>query len=130
MFGLFNKKKKPKSALDELIFAIYGNPPPLKRANVGLAVDIANELLMGVIDEKEVSRQAIALNDGAIPYSTHDLALSITLNFFQKPEYVPQLFDAQLFARMQMLEWLQEGLVAPMLVQSFEAVLYKIYKPS
>lgn len=130
MFGLFSKKKKPQNALDEFIFAVYGNPPPAKRANVGKAVELANELLMGKIDEKDVSRQAIALNDGPIPYSTHDLALSVALNFFKQPENVSRLFEAQLLARMNMLEWLQSGLVAPMLVQSFESVLYKIYKPS
>lgn len=129
MFGLFSKKKKPQNALDEFIFAIYGNPPPVKRANVGQAVEIASDLLVGRIDEKEVSRQAIALNDGPIPYSTHDLALSVALNFFKQPENVPQLFEAQLLARMKMLEWLEKGLVAPMLVQSFENVLYKLYKP-
>ena len=129
MFGIFSKKKKPQNALDELIFAIYGNPPPAKRANVGQAIEIANELLMGIIDEREVSRQAIALNDGPIPYSTHDLALSVAINFFKQPENVPQLFEAQLLARMKMLEWLEKGLVAAMLVQSFENVLYKIYKP-
>jgi hypothetical protein len=129
MFGLFSKKKKPQNALDELIFTIYGNPPPSKRANVGQAIAMANELLMGVIAKNEVSNQAIALNDGPIPYSTHDLALSIALNFFKQPEHVPQLFEAQLLARMTMLEWLQEGLVAPVLVESFESVLYKLYKP-
>lgn len=128
MFGLFSKKKKPKNALDEFIFAIYGNPPPVKRANVGHAVELASDLLAGVIDEKEVSRQAVALNDGPIPYSTHDLALSIALNFFKQPGNTPHLYEAQILARMKMLEWLDKGLVAPMLVQSFESVLYKIYK--
>ncbi len=129
MFGLFAKKKKLQNALDELIFAIYGNPPPPKRANVGQAVGMANEFLMGIIDENEVSSQAIALNDGPIPYSTHDLALSIAFNFFKQPEHVAKLFDAQLLFRMKMVEWLQEGLVAPLLVQSFENVLYERYKP-
>ena len=129
MFGLFNKKKKPQTVLDEFIFAVYGNPPPPKRANVSQAVSLANELLMGIIEEQEVSSQAIALNDGPIPYSTHDLALSIALNFFKQPEYVPQLFDAQLLARMKMIEWHQEELVVPVLVKSFEDVLYKLYKP-
>lgn len=129
MFGLFSKKKKPQNALDELIFAMYGNPPPAKRANVGQAVSIANDLLMGVVDETEVSRQAIALNDGPIPYSTHDLGLSVALNFFKQPENIPHLFEAQLLVRMKMIEWLEKGLVAPMLVQSFEGVLYKLYKP-
>jgi hypothetical protein len=130
MFGLFNKKKKPENALDELIFAVYGNPPPPKRANVSQAVGLANELLLDIIDGKEVSNNAIALNDGPIPYSTHDLALSIALNIFKQPQHIPQLFEAQLLARMRMVEWLQDGLVAPMLAKSFEDVLYRIYKPA
>jgi len=129
MFGLFSKKKKPQTALDEFIFVMYGNPPPAKRANVGQAVDIANELLLGVIDRKEIGRQAIALNEGSIPYSTHDLALSVALNFFKIPENTPKLFEAQLLARLKTIDWLEKGLVAPMLVRSFEGVLYKIYKP-
>lgn len=129
MFGLFSKKKKPQNALDKFIFSVYGNPPPTKRANVDQAVEIANELLCGVIDEKEVSRQVMALNDGPIPYSTHELALSGALNFFKQLENVHQLYEAQLLARMKMIEWLEKGLVAPMLVQSFESVFYKIYKP-
>ena len=129
MFGVFRKKKKPQNAIDEFIFAVYGNPPPAKRANVDQAVEIANELLLGLIDEIEVNRQAIALNDGPIPYSTHDLGLSVALNFFKQPENVPQLFEAQLLACMKMIEWVKEGLVAPVLAQSFESVLYKVYKP-
>ena len=50
MFG-FGKKKKPKTALDDFITAIYGNPPPPKRANVNEAARLASEeLLMGNID--------------------------------------------------------------------------------
>jgi len=129
MFGIFKKKKKPQNVLDSLIIALYGNPPPAKRANVGQAVKLANELLQDIIDEQQVSRQAIALNDGPIPYSTHDLAMSIALNFFQRPEYVPNLFTAQLFARLKVVEWHEEGLVVPALTKSFEEVLYKLYKP-
>jgi hypothetical protein len=129
MFGLFSKKRKPQNALDEFIFAVYGNPPPAKRANVGQAVALAHELLVGLIDERDISRQAIALSDGPIPYSTHDLALSVALNFFKQPENVPHLFDAQLVARVKMLEWLNAGLVAPMLVQTIESTLYKLYRP-
>lgn len=128
MFGFF-KKKKAQNALDEFIFAVYGNPPPPKRANVEQAIVLANELLMGVISEPAVRRQAIALNEGPVPYSTHDLALSVALNFFKQPEHIPQLFTAQLMARMKALEWQQAGLVVPMLLQSFEHVLYKLYKP-
>lgn len=55
MFG-FLKKKIPTNALDKFIFAIYGNPPPPKRANVEMAITIASsELLMGIVVDKVVS---------------------------------------------------------------------------
>ncbi len=130
MFG-FLKKKKPASALDEFIFAVYGNPPPPRRASLEEAINIASdELLMGVIEMQAVRKQAEALNAGPIPYSTHDLALSIALNFFKQPEYVPLLGDAQMVARLQAVQWFQEGLVVQVLVESFEDALYNLYKPS
>lgn len=129
MFGIFSKKKKPTNALDEFIFAVYGNPPPPKRANLKQAIQLASELLVGHVDERSISRQAIALSDGPIPYSTHDLALSTALNFFRQPAYFKQLFEAQLFARMKLLEWLEQGCIAPALAKSFEDVLYNLYKP-
>lgn len=128
MFGLFTRRKKTQSPLDELIFSIYGNPPPLKRANLIEAIALANDLLLSSIDERELRSQAATLNDGPIPYSTHDLALSVAMSFFQRPENITELFEAQLVTRMQMVEWLQNGLVARALVQSFENTLYKLYK--
>jgi hypothetical protein len=129
MFGLFGKKKKPQSALDEFIIAVYGNPPPAKRASVGEAVELVKELLVDAADENEIRRQAIALSDGPIPYSTHDLALAVSLHFFKQPENIPKLFEAQILARMKMIQWLENGLVAPMFVKSIESVLYNLYKP-
>jgi hypothetical protein len=129
MFG-FSKKMRPKTALDEFIFAVYGNPPPSKRADVSEAVRLASEeLLMGNVEDSTVRQHANELASGPIPYSTHDLALSVSMNFFKRPEYMERLKTAQLFARMKMLEWLQSGLVAPVLVKSFEEVLYRLYKP-
>ena len=128
-FG-FSKKKKPQNALDEFIFAVYGNPPPAKRANLEQAIALANELLMGVVPLIDVRSHAIALEEGPIPYSTHDLALSIALNFFKEPHYIPQLFTAQLMARMKALQWFKEGLAVGPLVKSFEEVLYVRYKPT
>jgi hypothetical protein len=126
----FLKKKKPVTALDQFIFAVYGNPPPEKRANVARASSLACELLMGVVDERQVRGVAEELNASPIPYSTHDLALSAALNFFKRPEYMPQLSTAQMFARIKMLEWLEDKLVVPILVGSFEETLYKLYKPA
>ena len=84
MFG-FSKKKKPQNALDEYIFAVYGNPPPAKRANLEQAITLASELLMGIVPEQDVRTHAVALEAGPIPYSTHDLAISVALNFFKEP---------------------------------------------
>lgn len=129
LFDLFGSKKKPETAMDALIQAMYGNPPPPKRAKLSEAVDLAAELLMGEVSEREIVNIATQLNSGPIPYSTHDLALSVALNFFKNPSLIPKLGTAQLMARMSMIEWLQEKKVAPLLVQSFEDTLYKLYKP-
>lgn len=129
MFGLFRKNKQPQNMLDSMIATMYGDTPPAKHADLSQAVDIANELLMGMIDEEEVSRLATELHDGPMPYSTHDLGLSVAVSFFKRPENVPNYFEAQVIARMKMIGWLEEGLVNPMLVQSFEGVLYELYKP-
>lgn len=131
MFGLFAKKKKPQTALDSFIFAVYGNPPPPKRADVSEAVSLAaGELLAGNVDEASVRQQALELSSGPIPYSTQDLAIAVALNFFRQPELVPRLGAAQLGARFSALQWLQQGLAVPVLVKNFEDTLYKLYKPA
>lgn len=127
MFGLFGNKKQ-ETAMDAFIKAIYGDPPPKKTAVLSTAIDLANELLMGVVPEKELAILGTKLDSGPIPYSTEDLALSIALNFFKDPAYIPLLGTAQLMARMTMLDWFGENKVAPLLVKSFEDVLYKTYK--
>ena len=128
MFGFF--KKKPANVLEDFIFAVYGNPPPPKTANLNEAIQIAHdELLMGVVSKEAVKKLATELDASPIPYSTHDLALSVALNFFKQPDLVPQLGDAQLVARMMALDWVSQKTVAPPLVQSFENTLYELYKP-
>lgn len=130
MFGFFKKKTGPANALEAFIFAVYGNPPPPKTARPEEAAQIACEdLLMGFVSKEEVAKLATEINAGPIPYSTHDLALSVALNFFKQPDLVPRLRDAQLLARMKALDWLQQRKVVPPLVQSFEEVLYKLYEP-
>ena len=62
MFG-FAKKKKPVSVLDQLIFTVYGNPPPPKTAKLDEAIQIAHdELLMGMVNREEVAKLAAELN--------------------------------------------------------------------
>jgi hypothetical protein len=129
LFDLFGDKKKPETAMDVFIKAMYGDPPPPKRAKLSEAVVLANDLLMGEVTEREIVTLATQLNSGPIPYSTHDLALSVALNFFKDPARISSLVTAQLMARMSMIEWLQEKKVAPLLVKSVEDTLYKLYKP-
>ena len=87
------------------------------------------ELLLKIVDYSEVVQQTRELASGPIPYSTHDLALSVAMHFFKLPNYMAALSSAQMLARVKMLEWLQAGLVAPLLVKGFEDVLYRLYKP-
>jgi hypothetical protein len=129
MRELFSHKKMPHGQIDEFIFAVYGNPPPAKRANVSQAVSLASELLMNMVDEQEVHRRATALSDGPIPYSTHDLAIATALDFFTTPEHVPQLVVAQFSACMKVLEWHRAGLALPVFASTFEDGLYQLYKP-
>lgn len=126
MFGF--GKKKQETAMDRFIKIMYGDPPPKKRANLSEAVSLARNLLTGIVDERELRVIGSELNDGPIPYSTHDLALSIALNFFKNPEYVAKLKTAQLTTRMTMQDWLDQKKVIPMLVESFESSLDKAYK--
>lgn len=129
MFGLFGKKK-PETALDEFIFAVYGNPPPPKRANVEQAISLAaDDLLAGMVDAESVRKQALGLSSGPIPYSTQDLALAVALHFFKQPQLVPHLAGAQMMARLKAMQWLQQELAVPVLVKSFEDTLYTMYKP-
>lgn len=125
------KNHKPKNLLDELIHATYGNPPPLKSANLSDAIAFAtDELLGGVVSRTEVTKIATELFESPMPYSTHDLAYAAALNFFKAPERRGDLMDAQLMARAKMLELLQEKKLNVHLAKAFEDKLYKDYKPT
>jgi hypothetical protein len=134
MRGLRNsalaKTQSPRTIMDSMIVSMYGNPPPAKTAVPTQAAQIAlKELLLDIVSKDEVDKLTAKLNAGPIPYSTHDLALSVALHFYKSPEFIPYLSEAQLFARIKALEWLKERKVVPILVKSFEDSLYKLYKP-
>ena len=130
MSGLF--KKRSTSAVNELIKGIFGDKPPRKSADVAQAVRLAaDDLLCGTTDRDRLMRLAKELDAGPIPYSTHDLAVSVALRIFKDADSVTRedLFTAQLTARLAALEWAKEGKVAPTLLGAFEQTLYKLYKP-
>ncbi len=115
--------------MDLFIKLVYGDPPPPKRANVIQAAQLASEeLLMEEVDRSEVKLVAEQLASGPIPYSTHDLALSVAVNFFRRPELKEQLRSAQIGARVKMLQWVIAGSAAKMLAKNFEDTLYELYK--
>jgi hypothetical protein len=128
IFGLFGKK--PPTMMDGLVQSIYGNKPRKKQADLSEASRIAyEELLCEIIDYSDVHVLAKKLFDGPMPYSTHDLAISVSLNFFKDANLFDDLKEAQIAARLQLLNWIREGKVAVPLAQAFEEVLYKLYKP-
>jgi hypothetical protein len=87
-------------------------------------------LRCGLVEAQELRRHAFVLAATPIPYSTHDLALSMALQFFEQPKYGQRLKAAQasLKARLQAIAWFKEGLVVAPLVKSFENILYKMEK--
>ena len=131
MFGIFNKKKKPKNAYEAMIFELYGNPPPpAQRADIDKAIKLAHEdLLSEIIDLNKVRQNAEELYKTEMPHSTEELALSVARNFFKEARYTSSLAHAQLPARMVLIGWLTDGNeVNHFLARSFEDDLYELYK--
>ncbi|MDD3620715.1 MAG: hypothetical protein RBR09_00145 [Desulfobulbaceae bacterium] len=113
--------------MNEFILSVYGNPPPPKRANLDEAITVAaKEILMGIVDRQEVRKLAEIQHSGPIPYSTHDLALSVATSFFDHPDYAESLKDFRALVLLQSIMWFQEGLVAPVWVENFEKILTKL----
>jgi hypothetical protein len=130
MFGFF--KKRQPTQMDQYIKAIYGDKPPTESADVTEAVRLAGEdLLRGTADPDQLDTLAKALDASPIPYSTHDLAVSVALRTFKDAdEYARQkLFAAQLTARLTALKWAKEAKLVPALLGAFETTLYELYKP-
>jgi hypothetical protein len=124
-------KKRSSTAMGALIDATYGRNAK-KTANVVEAVALAsNDLLLGRFDKEDIEELAVALSNGPMPYSTHDLAASVALGLLRKVPYESRkaFFDVQLRARMAIGSWVAEGKLSPLLAQAFEQTLYKYYHP-
>lgn len=80
------------------------------------------------VPREQIHRLASQLIAGPVPYSTHDLAVSVAMAFFKDPAWQNTLADHQLAARMRVLEWIQTGKVAKMIAGVFEETLYRAYK--
>jgi hypothetical protein len=127
VFGII--KKKPQSPMDAIIRTLYGDHPPAKCANLAEAGRIAyEELLCGKVEFSQIQGVADGLFRGPIPYSTHELAVSVALNFFKRPALKDKLSDVQLGARLWVAKSLREGKLVNLIAQTFEDALYKIYQ--
>lgn len=128
MFGTL-EKKTPGNVLQE-DFALYGDPAQPEKANLQEAITIAgDELLMGRVERREVQRQAEALYATQVFSSTHDLALSVAMNFYRQPGYIPCLDDGKIIALLKVIHWYQEGLVMQALLENFAKILCVLYEP-
>jgi hypothetical protein len=128
LFGFF--RKTPPTIMDGLVGSIYDKRSGKKEADLLEASRVAfEELLCEIIEYSDVHVLAKKLFDGPMPYSTHDLAVSVSLNFFRDADLFDDLKEAQISARLQVVQWVREGKVVVPLAQAFEEVLYKLYKP-
>lgn len=128
---MFAWLKKPQpTLLDQMLTTVYGTPLPKKTANLETAFQLAYaQLLGGIVSEDEVREVTRALNNSPIPYSTHDLALAVALNFFRRPDQVERLSSVQLQARRIAAAWAQDPQtkIPALFFQSFEDSLRKQY---
>lgn len=130
MFSFF-RKRKPKTALDMAIMQIYGSLYHKKTANLEAATRIAHsDLLCECIDADSVRQKAAELYASPMPYSTNDLAVSVALAFYKDPANHEFLKEAQMVARLQLLEWVKADTVAKPIAMAFENTLYKLFKPT
>jgi hypothetical protein len=133
MFGFAKKtKSQAPTLLDGFINAIYGANPPKNTADVREATNLAaNQLLGGVFERNDLARLAETLNADKMPYTTHDLAVSVALRAFKDVpiEDRRHLMTIQIMARLTVSNWAKEGKVVIPLAEAFEHVLYKEYKP-
>ncbi len=131
MFGLFGKKKEPASVMDAFVQSMYGNSPPPKTANLDQAIQIAfDQLLSNRIDKQEISKVATDLYNGPMPYSTHDLAISVALHFFIQPERILLLDGAHMLASMKARQWFEEQSLNIRIFESLSNKLYELYSPA
>lgn len=127
MFSLF-KKKKPKTALSEFYDIMYEPNAKAGYADLAKETEYAYRLLGDVVPKREVASVSQGLRDGELLVCTENRAFSTPLNFFRRDELKVDPFLAQIQARMNMIEWLDEGKVSPKLGRVFEGVLYKRFK--
>lgn len=97
---------------------------PERAANLAFEHLVASKIRLDglVLIARELSKAISVKTD-------QELALATALFFFEQQDLKPSLSEAQMMARLTMLQWLQAGTVGPAEAEHFENQLYKLYKP-
>lgn len=96
--------------------------------DVGVAVDLADALLGEAIDRNRLAAVAEGLAAHWAGCSDHHLALVTAQFVFERPELVPHMFDMQVAARAQAVEWFLAREISADALRHFEATLYDLYR--
>ncbi|HET6407408.1 MAG TPA: hypothetical protein VFG14_05970 [Chthoniobacteraceae bacterium] len=98
-------------------------------SDVAAAVDLAfRHLLLERVPQAAISEVAGELSKLLGSKAPHALALAAALFFFEQQDLKGDLQQVQMFARLKMLEWLEEGRIEPGEGQYFANQLYELYK--
>lgn len=97
---------------------------PERAANLAFEHLVASKIRLDALGliARELSKAISVKTD-------HELALATALFFFEQQDLKPSLGEAQMMARLSMIEWLQDGMVGPAEAEHFENQLYRLYKP-
>lgn len=94
------------------------------------AADVAfQQLLATKVRRNAVVVVATELSKAIGAKTNQELALVTALFFFEQQNLKRELNEAQMMARITMLQWLQNGAVGPGEAKYFEDQLYRLYKP-
>lgn len=112
-----------------------GFQPPFQRPDlnagqdVAAAVDLAfQHLLLERVPLAAVREVAGELSPLLGTKTPQALALAVALFLFEQDDLKGDLQEAQMFARLKMLEWLEEGRIEPGEGRYFANQLYELYK--
>lgn len=130
MLGFFRKNADANAGTDAPLISVNTHADNTSSpASFDEAIALAGELLMFEFSDAEITHHARALADGPIPFSTEELALCTALHFFRQAENHDKLYNAQLFARMTMMSWQEQGQVSQLIAQCFENTIYTRFRP-
>lgn len=110
--------------------AVGNRPTSTRKVDPAAAADLAfDQLLASMVRLDALVLIATELAKAIDAKTNQELALATALFFFEQQDLKPSLNEAQMMARLTMLEWLQDGSVGSAEAEHFENQLYTLYNP-